>query len=88
MNAGGRKFSIEICVDSLLILFSVVLQPHEQKGKESIEQRTRTKMFRSMLSVPLGIGTMMWGNSPLDPYISGKILSDVLREMMQLLLAA
>ena len=45
-------------------------------------------MFRSMLSVPLGIGTMMWGNSPLDPYISGKILSDVLREMMQLLLAA
>ena len=83
MNAGGRKFSIEICVDSLLILFSVVLQPHEQKGKESIEQRTRTKMFRSMLSVPLGIGTMMWGNSPLDPYISGKILSDdVLREIV------
>jgi aryl-alcohol dehydrogenase-like predicted oxidoreductase len=28
------------------------------------------------LQVPLGIGTMMWGNSPLDPYISGYVLPD------------
>jgi aryl-alcohol dehydrogenase-like predicted oxidoreductase len=31
------------------------------------------------LAVPLGIGTMMWGNSPLDPFISGRVLpNDVL----------
>jgi aryl-alcohol dehydrogenase-like predicted oxidoreductase len=52
-------------------------------GREKARERLRMLQDFSQLRVPLGIGTMMWGNTPLDHWVAGKLLSDdLLREIV------